>query len=74
MLVVGTSAIVHPAASLPLLAAQHGAYIVEINPQPTPLSEIADELIRQPAAVALPEWWRARQAEGERPAGKERES
>jgi NAD-dependent deacetylase len=57
MLVVGTSALVHPAASLPLLALQSGAYVVEINPQPTPLSEAVDETIRKPAAVALPRWW-----------------
>jgi NAD-dependent deacetylase len=59
MLVVGTSAIVQPAASLPIMALQRGAYVVEINPQPTPLSSIADEVIRQPAATALPEWWQA---------------
>jgi NAD-dependent deacetylase len=58
MLVVGTSALVQPAASLPLVALQSGAYIVEVNPQPTPLSEVVDEAIREPAAVALPRWWR----------------
>jgi NAD-dependent protein deacetylase/lipoamidase len=41
-LVVGTSALVHPAASLPVVAKQHGARLIEINPDPTPLSEIAD--------------------------------
>lgn len=59
MLVVGTSAVVQPAASLPLLARQNGAYVVEINPQPTPLSDLVHEAIRQPAAVALPQWWRS---------------
>lgn len=59
MLVVGTSAVVQPAASLPIMALQRGAYVVEINPQPTPLSSIAHEVIRQPAARALPEWWQA---------------
>jgi NAD-dependent deacetylase len=59
MLVVGTSAVVQPAASLPVVALQHGAYLVEINPQPTPLSGIAGSVIRQPAAQALPEWWQA---------------
>lgn len=66
MLVIGTSALVHPAASLPLVALQRGAYVVEINPQPTPLSDAVDEAIREPAADALPSWWRAWQAEGER--------
>lgn len=64
MLVIGTSAVVNPAASLPLVALQAGAYLVEINPQPTPLSDLVDETIREPAAVALPDWWRAWQAEG----------
>jgi len=54
MLVIGTSAVVQPAASLPLIAKEHGAYLIEVNPQPTPLSPYADETIREPAAVALP--------------------
>jgi NAD-dependent deacetylase len=66
MLVVGTSAVVQPAASLPLLALQRGAYVVEFNPQPTPLSEAVDQAIREPAAVALPDWWRGWLAEGKR--------
>jgi NAD-dependent deacetylase len=64
MLVVGTSALVTPAASLPLMALERGAYVVEINPQPTPLSDVVDETIRLPAVDALPGWWRAWQAEG----------
>ena len=64
MLVIGTSALVNPAASLPLIALERGAYLVEINPQPTPLSDAVDEVIRRPAADALPAWWRAWQAEG----------
>ena len=57
MLVVGTSAVVQPAASLPLVALRRGAYVVEINPQPTPLSDAVHEVIREPAASALPHWW-----------------
>ena len=38
MFVVGTSAVVQPAASLPITAADAGATIVEINPDPTPLT------------------------------------
>lgn len=66
LLVIGTSAMVQPAASLPLIALQRGAYVVEINPQSTPLSQSVQESIRKPAAVALPEWWRAWQLEGKR--------
>lgn len=38
MLVIGTSAFVQPAAYLPMIAKQNGAVIVEINPEPTPLT------------------------------------
>jgi len=37
---VGTSAIVHPAASLPVTAKRYGAALVEINPEMTPLSNL----------------------------------
>ena len=39
---IGTSSIVHPAASLPIAAKQNGAVLVEINPERTPLTEMAD--------------------------------
>ena len=57
MLVAGTSAVVHPAASLPLVALQNGARLVEVNPAETPLSAHAHEILRDPAAKALPGWW-----------------
>ena len=40
MLVVGTSAIVQPAASMPIIAKQSGAVVIEINPEPTPLTGV----------------------------------
>ena len=57
MLVIGTSAVVHPAASLPLAALRNGAYLVEVNPAETPLSAHAHEILRGPAAEMLPAWW-----------------
>lgn len=42
---IGTSAIVFPAASLPVMAKRNGAYLVEINIEPTELSEKADEVL-----------------------------
>jgi NAD-dependent deacetylase len=54
-LVVGTSAVVYPAAGLPLLARDRGGYVVEVNVEETPLSRAADEVIRGPAAVVLPD-------------------
>jgi NAD-dependent deacetylase len=52
--VVGTSAVVYPAANLPLIARRAGAYLVEVNPEPTPLSEICDEVIQGRAGEILP--------------------
>jgi NAD-dependent deacetylase len=53
-LVVGTSAIVYPAAGLPVAARRAGAFLVEVNPEPTPLSEICDTTLRGPAGEVLP--------------------
>jgi NAD-dependent deacetylase len=54
MVVVGTSSIVYPAAALPLAAAEGGAVIIEINPEPTPLTEAARISIRGKAGEVLP--------------------
>lgn len=51
---VGTSAIVYPAAGLPLAAARAGALVVEINPDDTPLSPLAGLVLRGAAAEVLP--------------------
>ena len=53
-LVIGTSALVYPAASLPEIARRHGAYVVEINIEPTPLTPLVDEVVEGPAATVLP--------------------
>ncbi len=53
-LVVGTSAVVYPAASLPEIARAAGAYIVEVNPEPTPLSAACDEVLSDKAGEVLP--------------------
>jgi NAD-dependent deacetylase len=53
-LVVGTSAVVYPAAEFPVMAKRRGAPLVEINPEETALSDIADVVIRAPAGLALP--------------------
>ncbi len=51
---IGTSAVVHPAASLPQIAKQNGAYLLEINPERTPLSSLADVVINGSSAKVLP--------------------
>jgi NAD-dependent deacetylase len=52
--IIGTSAVVYPAAALPEIARDAGAYMVEINPERTPLSELCDELLQGPAGEILP--------------------
>jgi NAD-dependent deacetylase len=54
LLVIGTSAEVYPAAGLPMLAHEHGALVVEINPNETPLSARADYVLRGASGVVLP--------------------
>jgi NAD-dependent deacetylase len=53
-LVVGTSAVVWPAAGLAQVARRAGAFVIEVNPETTPLSSDADVVVRAPAAVAVP--------------------
>ncbi len=54
MLVVGTSAVVHPAALMPLIAKESGAKIVEINPEKTPLTaDISNYLIMGKAGEVM---------------------
>jgi NAD-dependent deacetylase len=53
--VIGTSAIVHPAAGLIDLARERGAFVIEINPQETPATGLADAVLRGPAALMTPQ-------------------
>jgi len=50
---IGTSTLVHPAASLPFAALNAGAILVEINPTATSLSSLAQFSLRTTAATAL---------------------
>jgi NAD-dependent deacetylase len=51
--VVGTSALVYPAADLPRRAQRNGAYLIEINPEALTLTEQADWAVHAPAGAAL---------------------
>lgn len=55
LVVVGTSAIVYPAAGLPELAIARGTPVIEVNPEPTPLSGAATATVRDAASTALPQ-------------------
>ena len=54
LLVIGTSAVVQPAASLVPLAKQSGATVVEINPDTTPVSPSVNFTVRGTAGDVLP--------------------
>jgi NAD-dependent deacetylase len=56
VLIVGTSAQVYPAASLPLVAKENGAYIIECNIEPTDFTRrITDAFLQGPAGETLPQ-------------------
>jgi NAD-dependent deacetylase len=52
--VVGTSAVVYPAASIPEIARENGAYLIEVNPERTPLSAMCHEVLTGQAGEILP--------------------
>jgi NAD-dependent deacetylase len=54
MFVIGTSAVVHPAASLPYAAARAGAKIIEVNLEPTSLTPHANFFFPGKAGEILP--------------------
>jgi NAD-dependent deacetylase len=54
LLVVGTSAVVQPAASLVQVAIEAGAAVVELNTETTPASRLADWVLAGPCQLTLP--------------------
>ena len=54
MLVLGTSGVVYPAASLPGYAKNAGATIIEINPEKSALTSLADYFLQGPTGELLP--------------------
>lgn len=54
-IVAGTSGLVQPAASLPILAREGGALLVEINPEETPITPSADIVLRGTGEEVLPD-------------------
>ena len=53
-LVVGTSALVHPAASVPIATHDAGGTIIEVNPTETPLTPLARISLRGASGAILP--------------------
>ncbi len=55
VLAIGTSAVVYPAASIPITAKDRGAIVIEINKEPTPMTDqISDYLICGNAGEIIP--------------------
>ena len=52
-IVVGTSGVVYPAAQLPYIAKENGAQVIEVNPEETPISRIADKIFREKATSGM---------------------
>jgi NAD-dependent protein deacetylase/lipoamidase len=55
MLVVGTSGVVQPAASLPVEARRAGATIVEVNPEASQITRVAQIFLQGSAGQVLPQ-------------------
>ncbi|MEO0292935.1 MAG: NAD-dependent deacylase [candidate division WOR-3 bacterium] len=53
--VIGTSGVVQPAASIPLIAKEYGAFVVEVNIEETVLSRYLDYSIFGDVSIVLPE-------------------
>jgi NAD-dependent deacetylase len=54
MLVIGTSGLVRPAASMPYLAKRNGAFLIDINPNEDEIKPLADLFIQGPSGEVLP--------------------
>ncbi len=55
MIVVGTSGEVQPAASLPFVAAQSGATVIDVNPVRGPIARTAQVFLQGPGGEVLPQ-------------------
>lgn len=54
-IVAGTSAVVYPAAELPIIAKRNGAYVIEVNLEQTPISDQLDITILGKTGEVMPE-------------------
>lgn len=54
MIVAGTSGVVQPAASFAIMAGNHGAFVLEVNLERTPLSDVANVVLLGRAGEIVP--------------------
>ena len=55
LLIIGTSGLVYPAASFAPIAKEHGAFVIELNLDPTPQSDLVDVSIQGRAKDLVPQ-------------------
>lgn len=55
LLLIGTSGMVNPAATLPSFAKERGAKIIEVNPSPSSLTHLSDYFLRGKAGEVIPQ-------------------
>ena len=54
LLAVGTSGVVYPAAMVPVLAHEAGATVIDVNPEPNAIANLADWFLQGPGGEVLP--------------------
>jgi len=54
LLAVGTSGVVYPAAMVPVLAHEAGAAVIDVNPEPNAIANMADWFLQGPGGEVLP--------------------
>ncbi|MBI2855868.1 MAG: NAD-dependent deacylase [Chloroflexi bacterium] len=54
LVIIGTSALVYPAAGLPTEARMRGSYLIEVNTDMTPLTSMCDVVLQGPSGEILP--------------------
>lgn len=55
LIVAGTSAVVQPSASFPIMARERGATVLEVNMEPTPISSVVNSSLFGKAGELLPQ-------------------
>ena len=63
VLSIGTSAVVYPAADVPLVARDNGAYVAEINIETSAIGHLLNETVLGPSGTVLPSLIEAVEAE-----------
>jgi len=56
MIIAGTSFVVSPANTLPIYAKQNNAFLIEINPESTPMSDDMDVTIKDTSVNTIPKF------------------